>query len=114
MPARLGFDLRNQMVHLGNVVHFRLFLRSQAAVLAAAKQFPHAGHSYFRGKERNNFARLRPVGEEGKKLTAQPRSHGTVLSQTQFQDFSKMRPFRFNFPSQLIRQVYRQLHHEQF
>ena len=106
MQPCLCFDLADEVVKFGNIIHFCVLFWRKASLLVALKKVTHALNCCWRGLEVNNFVRLRAAGKKRQKLASEAGSLRPAQLQAELENFFQMLSFRLDLTGQLVGNVY--------
>jgi hypothetical protein len=110
MQPGLCFDLGDEVVKFGDIVHFCVLFWRKASLLIAVEKVTHPLDGGWRGLEGNNLVRLRPTGKKRQKLASEAGNLRPVELQAELENFLQMLAFRLHLTGQLFGNVYGQLH----
>ncbi len=83
MQPCLCFDLGDEVVKFGDIVHFRVLCRGQASLLVLLKKVTHPLDCRWRGLEGNNLIGLRATGKKRQELASEAGNLCPVLPQAE-------------------------------
>jgi len=110
MQPGLCFDLRDNVVSFGDIVHFRLIFWRQASFPVALEKLTHPLNGSGRGLVVNNLVRLRAARKKRQELAPEAGYLRPALLQAELENFFQMLALRLHLTGQLVGNVYRQLH----
>jgi len=110
MEPCLCFDLGDEVVKFGDIVHFRVLFWRQSTLLVALKKVTYPLGCCWGGLEGNDLIRLRAAGKKCQKLASEAGNLRPVHLQAELENFFQMLAFRLHLTGQLVGNVYCQLH----
>jgi hypothetical protein len=110
MEPCLCFDLGDEVVKFGDIVHFCILFRRNVSFLVALKEVANPLDCRWRGLEGNNLVRARAAGKKRQKLASKAGNLGPMHLQAKLENFFQVLAFRLHLTGQLVGNVYGQLH----